>query len=70
MNSKDGLSLNYFDKRTSEEDMPIHISEKIQDKYEQLELLYDNFFDDNSLSNAKVRLHLLNIIAKFKRRKR
>ena len=46
----------YFEKRTNEEDMPVYIEEDMQDKFENLEILYEDFFDENSLSTAKVKL--------------
>lgn len=55
MNGKENVeSFHYFDKRTNEEDLPIALSVEVQEKYEQIEPLYDEFFDDNSLSLAKV----------------
>jgi len=47
-------SFHYLDRRTNEEDMPINLPVPIQDKYEQMEVLFEEFFDDNSLSLAKV----------------
>ena len=55
MNGKEYQSFHYFDKRTNEEDMPVMLPNTIQDKYEQLEVIFEEFFDDNSLSLAKVR---------------
>jgi hypothetical protein len=55
MNGKEFMqSFHYFDKRTNEEDMPVIVSNKIQDQLEQLELVFEEFFDDSSLSQAKV----------------
>lgn len=54
MNGKEYQSFHYFDKRTNEEDMPVMLPNTIQDKYEQLEVIFEEFFDDNSLSLAKV----------------
>lgn len=57
MNDKEYVqSFHYFDKRTIEEDMPVIVSKKIQDQYEQLEVIFEEFFDDSSLSQAKVRI--------------
>ena len=69
MNDKDYSSFLYFDRRTNEEDMPVRPSEEVQRKYEEIEALFDEFFEDNSLSLAKVNLYLP-IIAIIKRRKR
>ena len=56
MNGKEYVqSFHYFDKRTNEEDMPVIVSTKVQDSYEQLEVAFEEFFDDSSLSQAKVR---------------
>lgn len=44
----------YFDKRVPEEDTPITVSDAVQLKYERLEAIYEEFFDDNSLHLAKV----------------
>jgi hypothetical protein len=55
MNGKEFMqSFHYFDKRTNEEDMPVIVSNKIQDDLEQLEVVFEEFFDDSSLSQAKV----------------
>jgi len=54
MNDKDYSSFLYFDRRTNEEDMPVRPSEEVQRKYEEIEALFDEFFEDNSLSLAKV----------------
>ncbi len=69
MNDKDYSSFLYFDRRTNEEDIPVRPSEEVQRKYEEIEALFDEFFEDNSLSLAKVNLYLP-IIAIIKRRKR
>jgi hypothetical protein len=55
MNDKDYSSFLYFDRRTNEEDMPVRPSQEIQRKYEEIEALFDEFFEDNSLSLAKVK---------------
>ncbi len=58
MNGKEYVqSFHYFDKRTNEEDIPVIISNKVQDQYEQLEGVFEEFFDDSSLSQAKVRFY-------------
>jgi hypothetical protein len=55
MNGKEYVqSFHYFDKRTNEEDLPVALPTNIQDKYEQIEIMFEEFFDDNSLSLAKV----------------
>jgi hypothetical protein len=66
MNGKEYQSFHYFDKRTNEEDMPVMLPHNVQDKYEQMEVLFEEFFDDNSLSLAKVRpKYLINFISYF-----
>jgi len=55
MNDKDYSSFLYFDRRTNEEDMPVRPSEETQRKYEEIEALFDDFFEENSLTLAKVR---------------
>jgi hypothetical protein len=52
--TKESSSMTYFDKRSNEEDMPIMPQNKIIDKYEKLEDIYENLFDTNNLSLAKV----------------
>lgn len=58
MNYKENTiySLKYFDKRVSEEDMPIQTPEDIQLRYEELDLIFEEFFDENSLHLAKVKI--------------
>jgi hypothetical protein len=58
MNGKEYVqSFHYFDKRTSEEDMPVIMPVIIQDKYEQMEVIFEEFFDDNCLTLAKVNIY-------------
>lgn len=60
MNGKEYVqSFHYFDKRTNEEDLPIAVPVNVQDKSEQMERLFEDFFDDNSLTLAKVRSPLI-----------
>ena len=55
MNGKEyNQTFHYFDKRTNEEDMPLMLPHDVQDKYEQMDGLFEEFFDANSLSLAKV----------------
>ena len=56
MNGKEYV-MHYFDKRTNEEDMPIIPPIEIQDKYEQIETIFEEFFDDNYLQTAKVNIN-------------
>ena len=56
MKEKSLGQLGYFDKRSTEEDMPVSPSKEISDKYEHLEGIFEEFFDDNSLTLAKVLL--------------
>ncbi len=70
MNGKEYVqSFHYFDKRTNEEDLPVTLSVNVHDKYEQMEVLFEEFFDDNSLTLAKVIIFFM-VIAKFERGKR
>jgi hypothetical protein len=48
------MMLKYFDKRVPEEDNPINTSEDVQQMYEDIDALFEGFFDDNSLHLAKV----------------
>lgn len=49
-------SFKYFDKRVTEEDTPVKgLSEQVQARYEELDVIYEEFFDENSLFLAKVR---------------
>jgi hypothetical protein len=45
---------NYFDKRTAEEDSPVVLDTKTQNKYQHLETIFEEFFEQNGLSIAKV----------------
>jgi hypothetical protein len=56
-------SLNYFDRRVPEEDLPITVSEDIEKKYEELDNLFEDFFDDDSLHLAKVYRNLISMLA-------
>jgi hypothetical protein len=67
-NNKEYNQFHYFDKRSNEEDLPVSVGDSTQNKYEELEAIFDEFFEDNSLTLAKVKYFL--IIAKFKRGKR
>ena len=57
MNDRDYSSYLYFDRRTNEEDMPVRPTQEIQKKYEDIEALFEEFFEDNSLSLAKVKIN-------------
>jgi hypothetical protein len=48
------LTNNYFEKRVPEEDYPIKLELDIHSKYENLEVIYDQLFDENSQHVAKV----------------
>jgi hypothetical protein len=48
-------SSKYFDKRAPEEDNPLQIDSSIHDKYQQLEVIYDEIFDEESHHQAKVK---------------
>ncbi len=48
------MNGNYFDKRTAEEDCPVFLDTKTQKKYQHLETIYEEFFEQNGLSLAKV----------------
>jgi hypothetical protein len=47
-------TLGYFDRRTNEEDVPVVPSASVQEKYEHLDAIFEEFFEDNSLTIAKV----------------
>ncbi len=53
-------SIKYFDKRVPEEDSPINVSDDIQQRYEELDIIFEDFFDDNSLHLAKVTIYTKN----------
>jgi hypothetical protein len=44
----------YFSKKCLEEDLPIKIDKDTQYKYERLDKIYENFFDNTILYLAKV----------------
>jgi hypothetical protein len=52
--SKEIKSSTYFDKRVEEEDEPVILDEETQAKYEMLEGMYDDFFEEDFLGVAKV----------------
>jgi hypothetical protein len=60
----------YFDKRTAEEDSPIVLDTKIQKKYQHLETLFEEFFEQNGLSIAKVVYSLIKQSSKEERDKK
>ena len=45
----------YFDKKVAEEDTPIYINNEIQSKYEQLEHIFEGFFEEDLQYIAKVK---------------
>jgi hypothetical protein len=45
--------LNYFDSRVCEEENPVKLSSEINLKYEELDMLFEEFFDENGLQVAK-----------------
>jgi len=48
-------SFKFFDKRIPEEDVPVkNITDEQQLKFEDLDLIFEDFFDENSLQLAKV----------------
>ena len=46
-------TFRYFDNRVSEEDNPINLPAEVHQKYEELDLLFEELFDENSLHFAK-----------------
>jgi len=51
-------SFKYFDKRVPEEDIPItNLPDEIQQRYEELDLIFEELFDENSLHLAKARVN-------------
>ena len=59
--SKEIKKSNYFDKRVEEEDEPVVVEEDTQAKYEMLEGMYDEFFDEDFLGTAKVHWIIINL---------
>jgi hypothetical protein len=55
------MTNKYFEKRVAEEDTPISVSDEVQDKYQKLDSVYEDFFDDNSLHLAKVKFSLIHL---------
>lgn len=43
----------YFDNRVNEEDNPVNIPVEVHQKYEELDILFEELFDENSLHFAK-----------------
>jgi len=52
--SKEFKGSTYFDKRVEEEDEPVVVDEETQAKYEMLEGMYEDFFEEDFLGVAKV----------------
>lgn len=46
-------SFKYFDKRVPEEDTPINVLDEVNQRYEELDLVFEECFDENSLHMAK-----------------
>lgn len=49
--------MNYFDRRSNEEDLPVMVNDATQERYKHLDAIYEKFFDENSLNTAKVYLY-------------
>ena len=45
--------INYFDPLIADEDCPLKVSDETNEKYEALEKIFNTFFTDNSLNQAK-----------------
>jgi hypothetical protein len=61
---------NYFDKRTAEEDSPVVLDTRTQKKYQHLETIFEEFFEQNGLSIAKVEYCLIQQSSKEERDKK
>lgn len=48
-------TFHYFDKRTNEEDSPVDVPYPVHERCQHMEEIYEEFFDTNSLTIAKVR---------------
>jgi hypothetical protein len=46
-------AFRYFDGRVPEEESPVKLPAEIHQKYEELDLIFEDFFDDNGLHVAK-----------------
>ena len=60
------IEPNYFDRRVEEEDEPIQVEDETQNKCRILDVIFEEFFEDDFLYVAKVLYILIKIIAKFK----
>ena len=58
----------FFDKKINDEDLPVEVDDIIQVNYSNLNKIYEEFFEENSISLAKVIYHLIQ--ANFQGRKR
>jgi hypothetical protein len=45
----------FFDKKSSEEENPVDIDSDLQQKYTKLNQIYEEFFEESSIAEAKVR---------------
>jgi hypothetical protein len=52
------IQSNYFDRRVDEEDEPVVVDEETQIKCEVLDDMFEDFFEEDFLSVAKVRFLL------------
>lgn len=46
-------AFRYFDNRVQEEENPISLAVDVHQKYEEMDLLFEEFFGENSLHDAK-----------------
>jgi hypothetical protein len=53
-NNHNNTGQAYFNKRVPEEDCPINIDPETQENYSNLDKIFENFFEENFLSTAKV----------------
>ena len=56
-NNQNFTGTSYFNKRIPEEDCPIDVDPEIQENYSNLDKIFENFFEENFLSTAKVTRH-------------
>jgi hypothetical protein len=56
-NNQNNTGQTYFDKRVPEEDCPIIVDPETQESYYNLDKIFENFFEENFLSTAKVTRH-------------
>lgn len=49
----------FFDKKSPEEDIPVEVEDSVQVKYSKINEIYDEFFEENTITLAKVSFKII-----------